>query len=209
MKISVFGGTGRTGQHLVHQALQQGHEVVVLARTPSKLSTLNKALKIIQGNVTDPTCVEQVITGADAVISALGPSSNHPVFEVSQGMHHILTAMSKYQVRRLVIIAGAGVADPDDKPTMIHKVVTRLLKTFAKNAYEDMFRSVALVRICDYDWTIVRAPRLTDKAATGQVKVGMVGKDMGLSISRADMANFILSELQSNAHLRKSPMISN
>lgn len=37
MKITVFGATGRTGLHLVDQALARGHAVTVFVRSPAKL----------------------------------------------------------------------------------------------------------------------------------------------------------------------------
>jgi len=209
LKIAVFGATGRTGQHLVQQALEQGHDVVALARTPSKLTIQNKALKIIQGDVKDPACVEQVITGADAVVSVMGPTSNRATFEVSQGTQHILAAMSKYGVKRLIISAGAGVGDPEDTPGLFNKVMNSLLKAAAKNVFEDMLKTIAFVRSSDRDWTVVRVPMLTGDAKTGRVKVGMVGKGMGSRISRADLAEYILKILQSGEQLRRAPAISN
>ena len=38
MTIAVFGGTGETGKEVVYQALKQGEKVVVLARTPEKMT---------------------------------------------------------------------------------------------------------------------------------------------------------------------------
>jgi putative NADH-flavin reductase len=46
MKIAIFGAIGRTGQHMVQQALAQNYEVVALVRTPSKLTVQNKASKL-------------------------------------------------------------------------------------------------------------------------------------------------------------------
>lgn len=209
MKIAVFGATGRTGQQVVQQALEQGFQVVALARTPAKLSLQHAALTVIQGDVKDAGSVERVIAGVDAVISVLGPTSNQPVFEVSQGMQHILNAMSKSGVKRIVLSAGAGVGDPEDAPAFFNKVMNVLLKTMARNVFEDMLKTVALVRASSLDWTIVRVPMLTDDPATGQVRVGMVGKGMGPRISRADMAGYMLKQVQSSEQLRKAPAISN
>ena len=66
MKLAIFGGTGRTGQHLVQQALEQKHQVVLLARTPAKITLQHPNLTVIKGDVKDPASVEQAITGADS-----------------------------------------------------------------------------------------------------------------------------------------------
>jgi putative NADH-flavin reductase len=209
MKIAIFGGTGRTGKHLVEQALEQGHEVVMLARDPAKVGLQHERLTVVQGSVMDDAAVEQVVRGADAVVSALGPASNAPTFEISQGTAKILAAMERAGARRLVISAGAGVGAPGDAPKLFNHLISFLLKVTAKNVYEDMVRTVDAVRSSKLDWTVVRVPMLTDDPRTGQVKVGMVGKGMGPRISRADMAEFMLQQVTSDAHLRQSPAISN
>jgi len=209
MKIAIFGGTGRSGQHLVQQALEKGHQVVVLARNPAKLVLTNPKLSIIQGDVKDVKAVEKTITGTDAVFSVLGPTSNEPTFEVSQGMTNILTVMKKLGVRRLVISAGAGVGDPNDAPKLFNHVMNFLLKMMAKNVLADMSKVVEMTRASDLDWTVVRLPMLTDDPKTGSVKVGYVGKGMGSRITRGDIADFMLAQVADKNYIRKSPAISN
>ena len=85
MKIAIFGGSGKTGQHLVVQALDAGHEVVMLARTPSNFTIRHPKLTVLQGDIVDATCVEATIQGVDAVLSVLGPRSNKPEFIISKG----------------------------------------------------------------------------------------------------------------------------
>jgi len=209
MKIAIFGGSGRTGQHLVKQALEKGHQVVVLARNPGKLTIKNPGLTTIQGDVKDANAVRQTIVGVDAVISVLGPTNNEPTFEVSQGMTNILSVMKKKGVRRLVISAGAGVGDPNDAPKLFNHVMNFLLKLMAKNVLADMTKVVEMVRSSAQDWTVVRLPMLTDAPKTGSVKVGYVGKGMGLRIARGDIADFMLAQLSDKTYVRKSPAISN
>ncbi len=209
MKIAIFGGSGRTGQHVVKQALEKGHQVVVLARNPDKLTINHPDLKIIQGDVKDLNAVQQTITEVEAVLSVLGPTSNQPIFDVSQGMTNILTAMEKDGVRRLVITAGAGVGDPNDEPKFFNHMMNFLLKMMAKNVLADMSQVVEMTRASDLDWTVVRLPMLTDDPKTGNVKVGYVGKGMGSRISRADIAEFMLSQLTDQTYIHKSPAISN
>ena len=56
---------------------------------------------------------------------------------------------------------------------------------------------------------IVRTPMLTDGSKTGRIKVGMVGKGIVPRINRADMANYILKQVQSREQVGKAPAISN
>jgi putative NADH-flavin reductase len=208
MKLAIFGGTGKTGQHLVQQALDAGHEVYALARTPSKLDIQNPNLHVIQGGVLDMGPVEQVIQNADAVASVLGPSSNKPEFTISKGMDNIIAAMKKHNVERIVISAGAGVRDPNDKPQVIDRVAGLLLNVVSKNVVADMKQVVEKVRSSGLDWTIVRVPMLTDEPAKGTFKVGYVG-DISPRISREDMATFILKQVEQEEWVQKAPAISN
>jgi putative NADH-flavin reductase len=208
MKLAIFGGTGRTGQYLVQAALEQGYQVTVLARNPSKLSPAPN-LTVVPGDVKDPLCVQQAISGADAVLSVLGPTSNQPTFEISQGTVNLLAAMRQANVRRLILTAGAGVPDPHDSPAPFNHLMNGLLKLAAKNVLADMRKVVEMVRSSDRDWTVVRLPMLTGAPKTGCVRVGYVGKGLGPRITRADLANFLLDQVQDTTYLHKSPAISN
>ena len=208
MKIAIFGGTGQTGQHLVQQALDLGHEVVLLARTPSKVTTKHDKLAVIEGDILDKDRVTETIKGMDAVMSVLGPTHNKPEFIISQGTENILNTMKEQNVRRIIISAGAGVRDPKGKPKLIDRFFGILLNLISKNAVEDMKRVVEQVRNSDRDWIVVRVPRLTDQPPQGTLKVGYVG-DITPQLSRTDMATFMLQQLDNNTHLRKAPAISN
>lgn len=209
MKLAIFGGTGRTGQHLVQQALEQGHEVTVLARQPAKIILQHSNLSVVKGYVKDPASVTQALAGANAVLTVLGPTSNQPLMEVSQGMANILAAMQQQGVRRLIITAGAGVGDPHDTPKLFNHVMNFLLKLMARNVLADMSKVVDLVRASDLDWTVVRLPMLTDDPKTGHIRVGHVGQGMGPRIARADIAEFMLVQLTDKTYVRQSPAISN
>jgi uncharacterized protein len=74
--VTVFGGTGKTGRHLVRLALDAGHRVTVLARTPAKLDLEHERLHVLQGDIGDPAAVATAVQGADAVLSVLGPTRN-------------------------------------------------------------------------------------------------------------------------------------
>jgi putative NADH-flavin reductase len=209
MKIAIFGGTGRTGMFLVRFALDQGHQVVVLARDPTKMTLIHPSLNTLPGDVRDVAAVEQTVQGVDAVISVLGPAGNKPGLEISQGTGHILAAMQKQALRRLVITAGAGVSDPSDAPELFNRAMNLLLKLVAKNVLADMIATVDRVRVSDLDWTVVRLPMLSDGSKTGRIKVGYVGKGIGPRITRADIAEFLLVQLKDVTYIHQCPVISN
>ena len=74
MKVAVVGATGRTGRLLVEELLRRGHEVRVLVRDPDRLADLGGRVETVTGESRDAAAVRALVTGADAVVSALGPS---------------------------------------------------------------------------------------------------------------------------------------
>lgn len=208
MKIAIFGGSGKTGQHLVQQALDAGHEVTALVRTPTKLTIQHPALQLVQGSILDVQRIDETVRGADAILSVLGPSSNKPEFTISRGMEHILNAMHKHKVRRVVISAGAGVRQPEDRPKLVDRFFGLVLRLLSKNVVADMEQVVQKVKTSQLDWTVVRVPMLTDAPAQQKLTVGYVG-DISPRITRADMATFMLRQVHEQQYLHKAPAISN
>jgi uncharacterized protein YbjT (DUF2867 family) len=49
VRVTVLGGTGRIGRHVVEQVLAAGHEVVALVRTPGKLKVQHPNLTVRTG----------------------------------------------------------------------------------------------------------------------------------------------------------------
>ena len=115
MKLAVFGATGRTGKPLVEQALQAGHEVMALVRTPAKLALQSPRLTVVQGDVMNQAVVDKVVQGSDALISVIGQTKESPRNVQTVAITHIITAMNNYGIKRLVSLAGAGVDDPHDR----------------------------------------------------------------------------------------------
>lgn len=208
MNLAIFGATGRTGRELVHQALERGHRVTAFARTPARLDLTHERLEVVQGDVRDAAAVARAVRGADAVLSALGPSGRDPDRPIARGTRNIVAAMQRQGVRRLIVTGGAGVGAPSDRPTLLDRLVKFLLLLVARHAYEDVRDAVEVVRASDLDWTVVRLPRLTDAPASGRVRADYLGGNVGIRIGRADVASFMLDLLETDRWLRAAPVIS-
>lgn len=210
MKIAVFGPTGGTGVQLVEQALEAGYEVVAYARNPAKLNINHEHLKIIQGELSDATLIEAAVKGTDAVLSALGPRGGSKNKPLTQGIQNIITAMKKQGVRRLIVTSTLSAKDSNDRPDFKTKALVNLVKTTMHAAYDDIVTAAETVRTSDLEWTIVRLAVLNNKPKSGKVKAGYVGTgEVGTSISRADIADFMLSQIDDAKYLRQAPAISN
>lgn len=211
MHLAIFGATGRTGRLLLRSALDRGHVVKAFTRSPDKLAadtTAADALEIVQGDVRDASAVRRAVDGVDAVVSVLGPTQNKPNHQVAAGTENIVAAMRELGVQRLIVTAGAGVTIDDDRPGPMHHLIKALLLVFSRHVYEDMRRTVELVRGTDLAWTVVRLPMLTDAPPADEIRVGYVGVGTGPRIGRQDVARFLLDELEQNEHVRDAPVIS-
>lgn len=208
MRVTIFGASGRTGRPLVEQALAAGHEVRVLVRDPSKLPITHDRLAVVQGDVLDAAKVGETIAGTDAVLSALGHTKTSPRDVQTRGAQNVVAAMQRHGVRRLVSLTGAGVRDPQDEPKLVDRAITFLLEKLQPDVLEDGARHAEVIKGSGLDWVIVRGPRLTEGPQKGEYRVGMIGKNSGTRISRADLAAFMLRQTADDAHLRRMPVVS-
>ena len=206
MRLTVFGATGRTGVPLVRQALDRGHEVVAFVRPTSTLDVTHDALTVVEGDVYTGEGVAPAVEGVDAVVSVLGQTSDGPDDLLAVAGDHILDAMDDAGVERFVTLVGAGVRDEGERVTFSGRVIGTLLKVLARDVLEDAEEHVRRVRATDLDWTVVRAPRLTDGDGTGEYRAGDI--DLGFdSVARADVARFILDCLEAERHVRELPKV--
>ncbi|GAB3669642.1 NAD(P)-dependent oxidoreductase [Halopiger thermotolerans] len=206
MRITVFGATGRTGEPLVRQAIDRGHEVVAFVRSPEKLQVESPSLTVVTGDVYTGAGVAEAVDGADAVVSVLGQTSAGPDDLLTVAGENIVEAMREANVDRFVTLVGAGVREDGERVSLSGKVMGALLKVLARDVLEDAAEHVDRVRATDLEWTVVRAPRLTDAEGTGEYRAGDL--DLGFeSIPRADVARFILDCLEDEQFVRTMPKV--
>jgi putative NADH-flavin reductase len=206
MKIAIFGSTGGTGRELVRQALEQNHIVTAFARTPSKIGDLrHENLEIVEGNVINLDDVEKAVIGQEAILSALGsPSLKAGDTTLSNGTKNIIRTMEKHGVRRFICETSLGVGDSDGQPGFFFtKIVVPFL---LKNVFADKEIQERDIKASRLDWIIVRPGRLTNGKKTEKYRHGL-DKAIAGSISRADVADFMLKQLARDEYLRKTPAI--
>ncbi|MBA3424639.1 MAG: NAD(P)-dependent oxidoreductase [Rubrobacteraceae bacterium] len=208
MRVVVFGASGRTGRRLVEGALRRGHEVTAFVRDPSKLSLEHERLRVVGGDVMDAAAVEDAVAGRDAVLVALGHTKTSAKDVQLVGTRNIVGAMQRHGVRRIVSLTGAGVRDPEDQPKLFDRAITGLLRRLQRDVLEDAERHAEVIKNSGLEWVIVRGPVLTDGERKGGYRVGYVGKNSGTRISRADIADFMLDQLEDDVHLGRMPMVS-
>jgi putative NADH-flavin reductase len=206
-KLLILGATGRTGQQIVTQALQAGHEVTALSRSADRIPVHDR-LHLVAGSVTgEESMLAQAVRGQDAVISALGRGMSLKADSLIQrSVPVILSAMQTQRVRRLIFTSALGVGDSIRDVPLFSRMVMRFL---LRDIYADKVAGEELIRRSDLDWTLVQPPQLTNGPLTRSYRVGERLALRGMPrISRADVAHFILSQLDDTAYIRKVVLIA-
>jgi putative NADH-flavin reductase len=209
MKLLVLGATGGTGQEVVSQALEQGHLITAFVRDPSRLKFSADRLRVLTGTVTgDVAPLATAVRGQDVVISALGRGTSlKSEGLMAQGMPAIVRAMESEGVRRLIFTSayGVGVTWRDVPP--LAKIV---IKVFLRNLYADKVVGEAELQRSILDWTLVYPVQLTNGPRTRQYRFGERLELHGLPrVSRADVADFILTQIEDRTYVRKGVIVSN
>ena len=191
MKIIVFGATGGVGKRVVEQAVENGFEVTAFVRTPSKLEVSHENLSVVKGDAYNPAEVAAAIAGHDAVVSCLGSSQGmKKSTELQEMVKNIVAGMQEHGVERIVYTASAGIYG--ELPGVSGKLMMGVLK----NALKDHRAAVDSIEAHGLAYTIVRPMGLMNGPFSGKYREAAEGvPEKSKSISRADVAHFILKAL--------------
>ena len=206
--IALFGGSGLTGQQFLPLALAQGYSVRALARDPQKIPQQSANLAVTQGDVLNAGDVADTVRGADIVVSLFGQVKGSPKDVQTRGTQHIVAAMQQHGVRRIISLSGGGLPYAEDQPKFADKLIRGIMTLVVPHVLTDAQGHADVLRASGLDWEIVRGPRLTTETARGQYRVGWVGVDASTSIGRADLADFILKQVESSEFVGKMPFVS-
>jgi len=206
--LMLLGATGGTGRHLVTQALEAGHHVTALARNRTAVSTQHPHLRIVEGEVTTGHGLADAIRGQDAVISAIGRGQSFKSHQLIQrSVPALLKAMEASGVRRLIFTSALGVGESFKDAPLPAKL---FFLTLLRDIYADKLVGEDLIRRSGLDWTIVQPTKLTDGPLTGKYRSGERVPLRGMaSISRADTAHFLLTQLADRNSIGKTLVVSN
>jgi len=213
MKVVIFGATGFSGQAILAEALQQGHEVTVLVRDASRITLHHENLRVIEGNVLEPKGVSNALLHQQVVIQCLGiggKGDGKPNSFVSDATQIIVNEMQKSNVNRLIAMsnveAGNSIAF---LPRFFTRIILPIFMKWLKVIIDDKNRMESIIMNSPLDWTIVRCPNITDKPARRFCHATLDGRDLKLSITLGDMVAFIVKQITDLSYSRQAPSISN
>lgn len=211
MKLIIFGASGGTGRHLTEQALAAGHRVTAFVRNPASLDIEHPLLTKRAGDALDAAAVREAVKGHDAVLSALGSPANKIGTIRSEGTLNIVKAMQAAGIRRLVCQTSLGYGDSKATLRRTPYVFRHIIVPFIlKKGFADHALQETHVRNSGLEWVIVRPGNLTDGPLTENYRHGFAADDphIEVKVSRADVAHFMLQQIQSHVYLRQTPGVS-
>jgi putative NADH-flavin reductase len=206
MRVLILGATGRIGSQVLDGALSHGYEVTVLVRDRGRVEQRN-GISVVVGDVRDERAISAALRDVDAVIAALGPRSNTPAEEdgLALGMHNLVSAMAGARVQRLVALSGAGVDVPGDRKPAFDRMMSGVVRRFARHIVGAKQREFEIFSASELDWTALRPPLVTDGSARGyRLDLSL---QPGARVTRADVAQALVDQLVDRRFIRAAPFV--
>ena len=203
MRLTVLGATGGIGSLLLQQSLEQGHQVTAFVRSPKKIAIQSPRLHVVGGDLYNAQQMAEAIRGSDVVLSAFGPTvlrRSHLRRDFARVLVHAMRAAG---VRRFLHVSSAFCFREGG---LLYALMT---STLFRNVTNDHCDADEELTQSDLEWTVLRPPRLTDGPARGNLNVVGGHLARGLTITRADVANFMLTEAAAPHHVRQLVGLSN
>ena len=210
-KVLVIGASRGIGLETVKAALLAGHNVRALARSAPKISIQNAGLEKVPGNALDSSTIRSALQGVDVVVQTLGVDiAPRSIFErttlFSQSTRILVDAMKIANVKRLIAVTGLGAGDSRGHGGLLYDAVAFPL--LLKRVYDDKDVQEWIIRSSGLDWTIVRPGLLTNRPATARYRVLTAAQEWRFGIiSRADVADFIVRQVDDRALIGATPLL--
>lgn len=213
MNVILYCATGRAGSCILNELISRGHQVTAVVRNLDKLpAQLPDTVKRVRDDLSNVDRIAEIISGADAVVSAYGPPSSDPRYtsdvtytdQLVSVTERLIAAVRKAGAPRLIVVGGCGslqfspgvtVLDSGYWPEQYVPIATSHMKAFAA------------LRESDINWTYFSSPMMIEPGErTGKFRLGgddLIVDEQGNSrVSFEDYAVALVDELEKPAHER-------
>lgn len=190
MRVIVIGGHGKVARKLTPLLTARGHDVTAVVRNPAHRTDVESdgaTAAVADVEAMDQQALEQLLTGADAVVWSAGAGGGDPRRTRAVDREAAIRSMeaaTRAGVERYVMVsyfgAGPDHGVPEDDPFFPY--------ADAKAAADEHLQDSGLA------WTILRPSRLTDDPGTGRIETARGGAPAG-SVSREDVALVVAEAL--------------
>jgi len=209
--ILIIGASKGIGLASVEAAIKAGHSVRALARTATAIRINHPKLDKVNGNARDRDTIERALAGVEAVIQTLGVAHSPSVIIfgtqlLSSATQVLVDAMEKSPVKRLICVTGFGAGDSRGRGGLLYSAALRL---YLGRVYADKDVQERIIRHSRLDWTIVRPTILTNGPRKPSYRVLVDPRDWTSGfISRADVADFLIKQIDDTSLLRQTPALT-
>ncbi|WP_343658240.1 NAD(P)H-binding protein [Chryseobacterium sp.] len=206
-KIAVIGGTGKSGEYLVQHLLEKGYSLKLLVRCLENQSFESQLIEVVKGDARDETAIYKLIEGTDLVISTLGqPKGEESIF--SDAAKNIIRVMNHLGISRYIVTTGLSVNTPSDQKNEKVKMATDWMYQNYPETTADKQKEYELLLESNLEWTLVRLPLINFTDENFATEANLTDCK-GEGISAADLAGFLVSQIENSDYIRKSPFLYN
>jgi putative NADH-flavin reductase len=209
-RVLIVGASKGIGLETSRQALKAGHHVRALARSAAGIALSDSNLEKLRGDALNRQDVEAALHGMDVAIQVLGvrPADMfRPIHLFSDATRILVSAMKGQGVKRLICVTGFGAGDSRASISWLQRVPFRLL---LGRAYDDKSVQEGIIKDSSLDWTIVRPGVLTNGGRTRRYKILEEASQWRNGIiSRADVADFLVRQIEDRTYVGKAPVLVN
>jgi putative NADH-flavin reductase len=208
--VLIIGASRGIGLEAVRTALAKGYQVRAFARSASQIPITHTQLVRIDGDALKADDIAAALRGADAVIQtlgvrALGRMITGPIRLFSDATRILIDAMAAAGVKRLICVTGFGAGDSrQHMPFFLRLPFEALLgRVYADKAVQEM-----MIKHSALSWVIARPGILTNGPRTRRYQVLEKPEEWrGGTISRADVADFLVQQIEEDTCLGKTPIL--
>ena len=212
-KVLIIGASRGIGLETVKAALGGGHKVRALSRSAADIPIENADLEKLSGNALESDTIRNALEGVDVAIQTLGVdiflrAIIEPTTLFSRSTRILVDAMKAAGVDRIIAVTGLGAGDSRGHGGILYDGIAFPL--LLKRVYDDKDVQEWIIRSSGLNWTIVRPGLLTSGPATGRYRVLRVPQEWRFGvISRADVADFLVRQVDDRTLIGATPLLIN
>ena len=199
MQVLVIGGTGTLGRQIAKTAIDAGHQVRCMVRTPRKASFLQEwGCEMVQGDLLDPETIDYALQGIDSVIDTATSRPDDPksVYETDwEGKLNLYRACDRLGVKRVVFLSLLTAEKHRNVPLMDIKYCTERLLADSTLDYT-ILQGVAFMQglVSQYAIPVLESQNVWISATPAEIAY----------MNTQDVARFAVTALSRPETIRKS-----
>ena len=216
-KIIVFGASGRVGSRIVNEALNRGHDVTAVSRSPTEVGYQDGQAKVVQGDILDVTRVAELIVGQDAVVVSVRGSTDKSK-DAEKATQRVAAELLIEIMRdmgdaapRLIYVGGAGSLQVKPGVSYAESIPGAMRIFMPRSLRQEIEGHVLTLKylrtVDDVGWVYISPAKKFDPGPrTGTYRIGgdvMLIDESGQSaISMEDFSLALIDEIESPRHHR-------